>query len=122
MRLCDHCFRRHWRAKIDKKTGRIVTHKNGNRVFICIFCGNVQEEDDVRLIPKAERLAANVLYLDIETSGSVYRNYGARVPSKFLRVENLMAEWYMIAWTCKYLDNDTVLVGLRDPGTGKGAG
>jgi hypothetical protein len=107
MRLCESCSRRHWRAKINKGTGLQIKHANGNLVYICINCGHVQEEDDP-VIPISERIGANVLYIDVETSKSVYYNYGARVPSKYLNIENLISEWYMMGWAASYVGSDKV--------------
>lgn len=84
MRICENCYKRHWRAKINPTTGLQVKHKNGNKVFICIFCGHAQEEEHL-FVPPKERIKANILYIDLEISKSVYYNYGAKVPSKYLR-------------------------------------
>lgn len=107
MKLCENCLRRHWRAKIDRRTGLQVKHKNGNLVYICIYCGTAQEED-VHIIPIPQRIQANILYIDTEISKSIYYNYGAKVPSKYLGVSNLIQEWYMIGWAASYVGNDHV--------------
>jgi len=105
MKICDVCFSRHWRAKLDSRNV-IVKHKNGNKLFICCKCGNVQEEE--QLTPTENRLAANILYFDIETSASLYRNYGARVPTKYLRPDNLKAEWFMLGWSASLIGKDKI--------------
>ena len=76
MRICENCYRRHWRAKLNKN-GTQVKHNNGNKVFVCVRCGNVQEEDDLPVIPIPQRIQANILYIDTENSTSIYENYGA---------------------------------------------
>jgi hypothetical protein len=43
----------------------------------------VQEEENT-LIPPARQIESNILYHDIEASKSLYYNYGAKVPSKYL--------------------------------------
>lgn len=107
MRLCDNCYRRHWKAKIDPKTGLQVTHKNGHRVFLCIYCGHAQEEEQA-CIPIPMRIKANVLYIDLEISKSVLSNYGLKVPTKYIRHENLLKERYVICWTASYVRSDSV--------------
>jgi len=108
MEICKNCLRRHWRAKIDKRTGLQVKHRNGNLVYICIYCNTAQEEDVKMIMPPSERPAANILYIDTEISKSIYYNYGAKVPSKYLGVQNLIQKWYMIGWAASYVGNDTV--------------
>jgi hypothetical protein len=103
MRICENCYRRHWRAKINKSTGLQVKHNNGNLVYVCIRCGHVQEEDDTPCIPIPERIQANILYIDTENSTSIYENYGAKVPSKYLCYESLVAEWFMLGWSASYV-------------------
>ena len=107
MKICENCLRRHWRAKIDKKTGLQVKHKNGNLVYICVYCGTAQEEEVVTFTTW-RRLETNILYIDTEISKSIYYNYGAKVPSKYLGVSNLIQEWYMIGWAASYVGNDNV--------------
>lgn len=107
MKICENCLRRHWRAKIDKKTGLQVKHKNGNLVYICVYCGTAQEEEVVTFTTW-RRLETNILYIDTEISKSIYYNYGAKVPSKYLGVQNLIQEWYMIGWAASYVGNDNI--------------
>jgi hypothetical protein len=114
MRLCENCYRRHWRAKIKKTTGLQVKHNNGNLVYVCVYCGNVQEEDEP-VIPIPQRIQANILYIDLETSKSLYYNYGAKVPSKYLQVGNLVKEWYMIGWSASYVGNNNVWSQVVSP-------
>jgi hypothetical protein len=114
MRVCENCYRRHWRAKINKATGLQVKHKNGNLIYICIHCGNVQEEEHL-FVPPAERIKANILYIDIESSKSLYFNYGAKVPSKYLRSDDLVHEWYMISWAASYVGSDNVWAQIVTP-------
>lgn len=114
MRICENCYRRHWRAKINKSTGIQVKHTNGNLVYICIFCGHVQEEEHEFVVPE-KRIQANILYIDTENSTSVYENYGAKVPSKYLSYQNLVHEWFMLGWCASYVGNDKVWSGFVTP-------
>lgn len=107
MRLCDNCYRRHWKAKIDKKTGLQVVHRNGRRVFLCINCGHAQEEETA-VIPIPNRIKAGILYIDIEISKTLLSNYGLKVPSKHVRFDNLLKERYMICWGASYIGSDVV--------------
>ncbi len=84
-----------------------VKHKNGNKVFICIYCGHAQEEEHL-FIPPKERVKANILYIDLEISKSIYYNYGAKVPSKYLRHTDLIQENFMIGWAASLMGNDRV--------------
>lgn len=111
MRICENCYRRHWRAKINKSTGLQIKHTNGNLVYICIFCGHVQEEEHEFVVPE-KRIQANILYIDTENSTSVYENYGAKVPSKYLSYQNLVHEWFMLGWCASYVGNDKVWSGF----------
>ena len=114
MRICEDCYRRHWRAKINKSTGLQVKHANGNLVYVCIFCGHVQEEER-QFIPTEKRIQANILYIDTENSTSIYENYGAKVPSKYLSYQNLVHEWFMLGWSASYVGNDRVWAGFVSP-------
>jgi hypothetical protein len=111
LRVCENCYRRHWRAKINKSTGLQVKHNNGNLVYICIYCGNVQEEEH-QFVPPPDRIQANILYIDTENSTSIYENYGARVPSKYLSWQNLVREWFMLGWSASYVGCDTIWTGF----------
>ena len=114
MRICENCYRRHWRAKINKSTGLQVKHNSGNLVYICIFCGHVQDEEH-EFVPPPQRIQANILYIDIETSKSLYYNYGARVPGRYLRSDDLVHGWYMISWAASYMGNDKVWSQIVTP-------
>lgn len=114
MRRCEECGSRHWRAKLNKSTGLQVVHKSGLRVFVCIKCGNVQEEERA-VIPSSQRMSANILYLDIETSKSLYFNYGSRVPSKYLNSDDLVHEWYIISWAASLVGSETVWAQIVTP-------
>lgn len=118
MRICEKCFRRHWVAKIQWSTGLQVIHKNGNLVYICVNCGNVQEEEK-GFIPLPKKIQANILYIDTENSTSIYENYGAKVPSKHLSVGNLVAEWFMLGWSASYMGQNTVWTGFVTPSEAK---
>jgi hypothetical protein len=118
MRLCISCRKRHWRAKINKSTGLQVKHTNGNLVYVCVYCGTLQEEDEP-WIPAPERIQANILYIDLETSKSLYYNYGARVPSKYLQCGNLVHEWYMMGWAASFVGNDNVWSQIVTPAQAK---
>lgn len=107
MRLCENCYRRHWKAKIDKKTGLQVVHRNGHRVFLCIKCGHAQEEETAPT-PIPARPIANILYIDLEVSKSLYYNYGAKVPSTYLRAEDRVHGYFIICWSASYIGNSTV--------------
>lgn len=118
MRICENCYRRHWRAKINKSTGLQVKHKNGDLVYICIHCGHVQEEAH-EFVPPPERIQANILYIDTENSTSIYENYGAKVPTKYLNSDNLVAEWFMLGWSASYVGSDVVWSGFVTPSEAK---
>lgn len=118
MRICENCYRRHWRAKINKSTGLQVKHANGNLVYVCIYCGHVQEEEH-EFIPPPERIQANILYIDTENSTSIYENYGAKVPTKYLSFHNLVAEWFMLGWAASYVGSDIVWTGFVTPAEAK---
>ena len=107
MLLCESCLRRHWKAKIDKRTGLQIKHKNGNLVYVCIYCGHVQEENN-EFIETHKDIQANILYVDTENSKSIYGNYGAKVPSKYLRTDDLIQAWYMFGWCASYHGSDAV--------------
>lgn len=107
MRYCDNCFRRHWVAKIDQKTGLQVKHRNGNKLYKCIKCGNVQEEEQVRL-ESPEPIAASILYIDIEVSKSLVYTYGQRVPGEYINSDDLVKEQFIICWAASYVGQSQV--------------
>jgi hypothetical protein len=74
----------------------------------------VQEEEH-EFVPPAERIQANILYIDTENSTSVYENYGAKVPSKYLSYQNLVHEWFMLGWSASYVGCDKVWTGFVTP-------
>lgn len=111
MLLCENCLRRHWKAKIDRKTGLQVKHQNGNLVYVCIYCNHVQEEAN-ELIETKRDIQANILYIDTENSKSIYGNYGAKVPSKYLRTDDLIQPWYMFGWCASYVGDTAVWSGF----------
>ena len=110
MQLCENCLRRHWKAKLNKN-GTQVKHRNGNLVYICIYCGTAQEEDNT-FIETNRGIQANILYIDTEISKSIYYNYGAKVPSKYLSYHNLISEWYMMGWCASYHGQETIWSGF----------
>lgn len=114
MKICEVCYRRHWRAKINPNTGEQVKHRNGNKVFICIYCGNTQEEEQIYIQSKP-KIKANQLYIDIEVSKSLFTNYGAKVPNKFLRPSNLIKERYIISWSASFIGSDKVFSDCVTP-------
>lgn len=114
MRLCDNCSRRHWRAKINKSTGKQIKHMNGNLVYVCIHCGHVQEEESP-VYPVENKIRANILYIDIETSKSLYYNYGRKVPTGYLRSADRVKEWFMISWAASYVGCDNVYSQIVTP-------
>lgn len=107
MRICDNCYKRHWKAKIDTKTGLQVKHRNGHKVFLCVHCGSAQEEEHPQL-PTQTKILANTLYIDLEISKSLYYNYGAKVQSKYLRAEDRVHGYYVICWSASYVGSDKV--------------
>lgn len=107
MRVCEDCYRRHWRRKISEKTGEGVFNKKGEPIYICIFCNNEQAEEKIHIKSKP-KIKANQLYVDIEVSKSLFSNYGARVPNKFIRANNLIKERYIISWSASYIGSDKV--------------
>lgn len=108
MQNCTKCFGKRWFAKIDKRTGLQVVHADGRRVWRCYRCNHTQEEESVVIFPKIYRPKASILYIDIEVSKSLYFNYGAKVPSKYLRADDLLHEYYIICWSASYVGNDKV--------------
>jgi hypothetical protein len=111
MRLCVECLKRHWVAKRNKKTGLQVKHKNGNLIYICVNCGNVQEEEREFIEPE-KRIQANILYIDTENSTSIYENYGRKVYGEYLAIDNLVSPWFMLGWSASYMGDDTVWSGF----------
>lgn len=122
MQNCERCGGKKWFAKIDKDTGLQVKHhvigENGYerdiRVFKCWRCGHVQEEVEP-FVPIPYRTGANILYIDLETSKSLYFNYGAKVPSKYMNSEDLAHPYYVICWSASYVGSKTVWADCVTP-------
>lgn len=111
---CENCGGKKFLAKINKKTGLQEKHhiKQGEyeydlRVWRCWRCGWPQEET-APFIPLHFRTTANILYLDLEISKSMYFNYGARVPSGYMNTDDLYRERYIICWSASYVGSKTV--------------
>ena len=110
MQNCEVCTGKKWLPKIDKKTGLQAVHTNGNRVWLCWRCGNVQEELP-NILARDKRASASVLYVDIEVSLSEYYNYGGKVNSKHLDPDDLTHEYFIISWWACYVDNPAKMWG-----------
>jgi hypothetical protein len=115
MQNCERCFGKKWFSHIDKKTGLQRKHHikltDGTeydlRVWRCWRCGNIQEEVAPTL-PIGYRTSANILYIDIEVSKSLYFNYGAKVYSTYLNIDDLFKEKYIISWAASYVGSKAV--------------
>lgn len=115
MQNCEVCGGKKWFSHVDKKTGlqrkHHITTADGVeydlRIWKCWRCGNIQE-DVMPFIPLEYRTTANILYIDIEVSKSLYFSYGARVPSTYLNTDDLFRERYIISWAASYVGSDTV--------------
>lgn len=119
MQNCKRCGGKRWFASIDKKTGKQRKHhiktvdgyEYDLRVWRCFRCDEVQEEVHPTSIPQHVRRGPNILYFDLEVSKSKYYSYGARVPSTFLNVDDLIQEYYIIAWSASYVGQDKIYSG-----------
>jgi hypothetical protein len=115
MQNCERCGGRKWFSHIDRKTGLQRKHHikltDGTeydlRIWRCWRCGQVQEETRP-FIPLQYRTSANILYIDIEVSKSLYFNYGNKVYSNYLNVADLYKERYIISWAASYVGSKTV--------------
>ena len=115
MQNCETCGGMRWFSAIDKKTGlqhkhHITTadgHEFDLRVWRCFRCGNVQEET-TPFIPKQYRTTANILYIDLEVSKSLYWTYGPKVPSKYLRSDDRVKPYYIICWSASYVGSSKI--------------
>jgi DNA polymerase elongation subunit (family B) len=115
MQNCEDCGGKKWFAHIDRKTGLQRKHHvvgdNGYerdiRIWKCWRCGKIQEEIEP-FIPLGYRTTANILYVDIEVSKSLYFNYGNRVPSGWMNIDDLYREKYIICWAASYVGSKTV--------------
>jgi hypothetical protein len=112
---CETCGGKKWFSHLDRKTGlqrkQHITTADGVeydlRIWKCWRCGNIQTEV-APFVPLVYRTTANVLYLDLEISKSLYFNYGASVPSGYMNTDNLFRERYIICWAASYVGSDTV--------------
>jgi hypothetical protein len=111
---CERCSGKRWLAKIDPETGLQLKHhikleevEYDLRIWKCWRCGHVQHEVEP-FIPLYKRSKANILYIDLEVSKSLYFNYGAKVPSKYLRSDDLLKEYFIICWSASYVGNRKV--------------
>jgi DNA polymerase elongation subunit (family B) len=115
MQNCERCGGRKWFAHLDRKTGlqrkHHITTVDGVeydlRIWKCWRCQNIQEEV-APFIPLGYRTSANILYVDIEVSKSLYFNYGAKVYSNYLNIDDLYRERYIISWAASYVGDKTV--------------
>ena len=112
---CDRCGGKRWLSHVDKKTGlqhkHHITTADGVtfdlRVWKCWRCGHVQEE--VRpFVPLYKRARANILYIDLEVSKSRVYNYGLRVPSTYMRPDDLDKPYFIICWSASYVGSQTI--------------
>lgn len=109
------CGGKKWFAHIDRKTGLQRKHhiktvdgiEYDLRIWKCWRCGWIQEEI-APFIPLLYRTTANILYLDLEVSKSLYFNYGSRVQSQYLSTEDLFKPRYIICWAASYVGTDKV--------------
>lgn len=114
MQNCEVCSGKRWLSHIDKKTGLQRKHhiKLGDveynlRIWRCWRCGHVQEEV-APFIPLGHRTDANILYIDLEISKSLYFNYGVKVSSQYLNTEDLYKPRYVICWAASYVGSNTI--------------
>lgn len=116
MQNCTECYGKRWYAKLNKRTGLQEKNRDGQLLWRCYRCGHVQTEPKPQVIlDRTIRTDASILYLDIEVSKSLYFNYGAKVPSKYLRSDDLVHEYYIICWSASYLHDDKVWKGCVAP-------
>lgn len=108
MQNCEECFGKRWYAKLSRKTGLQLKDRDGNLLWRCWRCGHVQTEPLKPTLPVTVRTDASILYLDIESSKSLYYSYGARVASGYLRTDDLVREYFIICWSASYLHDDHV--------------
>lgn len=108
MQNCENCYGKKWFAKISPKTGLQLKDRDGKLIWRCWRCGHTAVEPTTPFIAKTVRTDANILYIDTEVSKSQYFNYGAKVPSKYLRIDDLIHEYYIICWSASYVGQDKV--------------
>lgn len=120
MRNCEKCGGKRWYSIIDKKTGLQRVHhireESGYeydlRVWRCFRCNHAQEEErPTLLLPRHARRGANILYFDLEVSKSKFYSYGTHVPSTYLNIDDLIQEYYIIAWSASYIGQDKIYSG-----------
>jgi len=102
MQNCDECYGKRWYAKIDKKTGLQLQDNDGLLLWRCYRCGHVQTERAVSFIPTYFRTTANILYIDLEVSKSLYWNYGLDVRSGRLNPADTKQKYFIICWAATY--------------------
>ena len=114
MMNCEQCGGRKWLVALDRKTGLQRKHhikleetEYDLRIWRCWRCGNVQEEV-TPFIPIPKRAKANILYIDLEVSKSLYFNYGSRVPSQYLNTDDLFRPRYIICWAASYVGSPVI--------------
>lgn len=123
MRNCEKCGGKRWYSAVDRKTGLQLKHhittvdgyEYDLRIWRCFRCGHRQEEESPVVLPKHVRKGANILYFDLEVSKSKFYSYGTRVPSTYLNIDDLIAEYYIIAWSASYVGKDKVYSGCVTP-------
>jgi hypothetical protein len=119
MQNCPDCYGKKWFAKISPKTGLQLKNRDGKLLWRCWRCGRVQVEPTIPPQAVSVRTDANILYLDTEISKSLYFNYGAKVPSKYLRIDDIVQEYYMICWAASYVGQDKVFSSCVTSGQAK---
>jgi len=105
---CPNCYGKKWLRKVSPKTGLQLKDSDGKLLWRCWRCGEVAVEPTTPILPKTVRTDANILYIDTEVSKSLYFNYGAKVPSKYLRIDDIVHEYYIICWSASYVGQDKV--------------
>lgn len=105
MQNCVICGGKRWLAKIDHETGLQVAHPTEGLAWECFRCEHIQYEVQ-GFLPTILRNRANVLYVDIETSKSIYYSYGRNVKSKWLSGDDLLQEYFIVSWVASYVGKD----------------
>jgi hypothetical protein len=108
MQNCPDCYGKKWFAKISPKTGLQLKNRDGKLLWRCWRCGRVQVEPTVSPQAVSVRTDANILYFDLEVAKSIYYTYGHKVPSKYLRADDLAQRYFIICWSASYVGNDKV--------------
>lgn len=120
MRNCEQCHGKKWYSAIDRSTGlqrkhHITTAEGFEydlRVWRCWRCGHLQEEGHPQIhLPTPKRINASILYFDLEVSKSKFYNYGTKVPTKHINIEDLIQEYYIISWSASYVGNNKIWSG-----------